>query len=111
MQTFQEISPSDAWCMMQEQQAVLVDIRDLPRFTHSHAKYAFHLTNQSYGEFQQKYDYDHPIIVSCYHGVSSRNVAAFLIEQGYDNVYSLTGGFEGWQRENLPIDHVQDIEE
>ena len=41
-------------------------------------------------------DFDSPIIVSCYHGVSSRNVATFLVEQGYENVFSVIGGFDGW---------------
>lgn len=104
MEQFSEITPQQAWKMMNEQQAVLVDIRDLPRFTYSHPQNAFHLTNQSYGEFQQRYDFDHPIIVSCYHGISSRNVAAFLVEQGYENVYSLIGGFDGWMRAELPIE-------
>lgn len=89
---------------MQNDAAVLVDIRDLPRFSYSRPQGAFHLTNQSYGQFQDEYDFEQPIIVSCYHGVSSRNVAQFLVEQGYEQVYSLKGGFEGWVRANLPID-------
>ena len=49
-------------------------------------------------------DFDSPIIVSCYHGVSSRNVATFLIEQGYENVFSVIGGFDGWVKAGLPIE-------
>ncbi|MDU8923409.1 thiosulfate sulfurtransferase GlpE [Pasteurellaceae bacterium LIM206] len=104
MEQFVEITAEQAWRMVQQDNAVILDVRDLPRFTYSHAKGAFHLTNQSYGRFQDSYDYDHPVIVSCYHGVSSRNVAAFLIEQGYENVYSIKGGFEAWQQANLPIE-------
>ncbi|MBN6710911.1 thiosulfate sulfurtransferase GlpE [Haemophilus haemoglobinophilus] len=105
MDTFKEISPEQAWEILNNKNAVLVDIRDLPRFSHSHPQGAFHLTNQSFGEFQQKYDYEQPIIVSCYHGVSSRNVAQFLVEQGYDEVYSLIGGFAGWVQADLPIEN------
>jgi len=39
-----------------------------------------------------------------YHGVSSKNVATFLVEQGYENVFSIIGGFDGWCRAELPID-------
>ena len=49
-------------------------------------------------------DFDSPIIVSCYHGVSSRNVANFLVEQGYENVFSVIGGFDGWVKAGLPIE-------
>ena len=38
------------------------------------------------------------------HGVSSRNVATFLVEQGYENVFSVIGGFDGWVKAGLPIE-------
>ncbi len=104
MAQFTDITPQQAWQMVLEEHAVLVDIRDYQRFTYSHPQGAFHLTNQSYAEFQQQVDYAQPIIVSCYHGVSSRNVAAFLIEQGYNKVYSLIGGFAGWTQAQLPVE-------
>lgn len=104
MEPFIEISPEQAWQMMQEENAALLDVRDAARFGYSRPQGAFHLTNQSYGAFQDKYDFDHPIIVSCYHGISSRNVATFLAEQGYERVYSVKGGFDGWMRSGLPIE-------
>ena len=45
--SFKEITPQQAWEMAQHG-AVLVDIRDDARFTLSHPKGAFHLTNQSF---------------------------------------------------------------
>lgn len=103
MDTFKEISPTQAWELLQKDNAVLVDIRDEQRFNYSHPQNAFHLTNQSYGEFLEKYDYEDPIFVLCYHGISSRNTAQFLVEQGFDEVYSVMGGFERWVKEGLPI--------
>ena len=35
---------------------------------------------------------------------SSRNVATFLVEQGYENVFSVIGGFDGWVKAGLPIE-------
>lgn len=104
MEQFVEITPEEAWQLLQQEEAVLVDIRDLPRFSYSRPQGAFHLTNQSYGQFQDEYDFDQPVIVSCYHGVSSRNVAQFLLEQGYEQVYSVKGGFDAWVRAELPIE-------
>ncbi len=103
-ETFTEITPQQAWDMMQNEGAVLVDIRDMMRFSHSRPQGAFHLTNQSYGKFLDEYDFDEPIIVSCYHGVSSRSTAQFLVEQGFERVYSVKGGFEGWVKSELPIE-------
>ena len=101
--SFKEISPEQAWEMVQNG-AMLADIRDSQRFTYSHAKGAFHLTNQSFLQFEEQVDFDSPIIVSCYHGVSSQNVATFLVEQGYENVFSVIGGFDGWVKAGLPIE-------
>ncbi|MFD0965727.1 thiosulfate sulfurtransferase GlpE [Seminibacterium arietis] len=105
MTSFSEITARQAWKMQIEKNAILVDIRDSTQFNLSHPKNAFHLTNQSYNTFQQQCDYDRPVIVVCYHGVSSLNTAAFLIEQGYERVYSLIGGFDSWVKNNLPTEN------
>ena len=101
--SFKEITPQQAWEMVQ-QGAVLADIRDDACFSHSHPKGAFHLTNQSFLQFEELVDFDSPIIASCYHGVSSKNVATFLVEQGYENVFSIIGGFDSWEKANLPVE-------
>ena len=101
--SFQEITPQQAWQMAQ-QGAVLADVRDAQHYTNAHPKGAFHLTNQTFLQFETLVDFDSPIILSCYHGVSSRNVATFLVEQGYENVFSVIGGFEGWIKAGLPVE-------
>lgn len=98
------ITPEQAWQMMNNG-AHLLDVRDELRFTQSHAKGAFHLTNQSYGQFQNNVDFDENVIVMCYHGISSLNVGAYLLAQGYDNIYSVIGGFEGWEKSGLPLEN------
>ena len=50
--SFKEISPEQAWEMVQNG-AMLADVRDPQRFTYSHAKGAFHLTNQSFLQFEE----------------------------------------------------------
>lgn len=102
--TFKEIDAQTAWQLVQERQAFLVDVRDIQRFAYSHPQAAFHLTNQSYDEFCQRCDFEDPIVVICYHGNSSRNVAQFLVEQGFDEVYSVRGGFDAWCKAELPIE-------
>ena len=60
--SFKEITPEQAWEMVQNG-AMLADVRDPQRFTYSHAKGAFHLTNQSFLQFEELVDFDSPIIV------------------------------------------------
>ena len=87
-----EITPQQAWEMLQhDDAAVLADVRDAQTFSYAHPKGAFNLTEATWPHFEALYDYDQPIILSCYHGISSRNVAAFLLRNGYEKVYSLQG--------------------
>ena len=48
---------------------------------------------QSYIE---KTDKETPLVVCCYHGNSSRGAAEYLSQQGFKQVYSMTGGFDAW---------------
>ncbi len=45
----------------------------------------------------------------CYHGISSQGAAQYLINQGFDAVYSVDGGFEAWHRQSLPTASGIDI--
>lgn len=84
MTGFIEITPQQAWEMLQnDEDAVLADVRDAQTFSYAHPKGAFNLTELSWPNFEASYNYDQPIILSCYHGISSRNVAAFLLRHGY----------------------------
>ncbi|MBU2894614.1 thiosulfate sulfurtransferase GlpE [Colwellia sp. D2M02] len=76
---------------------VVVDIRDATSFKNGRIESAIHLTNESLPEFLRTADFDMPVVVCCYHGISSQQAAQFLISQDFTEVYSLDGGFEQWQ--------------
>ena len=46
-ETFTEISPQQAWELIENEGATLADIRDGRRYAYSHPQDAFHLTNES----------------------------------------------------------------
>jgi len=39
---------------------------------------------------------DKPIVVICHHGMRSENVAYYLDEQGFTQIFNLTGGIHAW---------------
>ena len=39
---------------------------------------------------------DKPVVLHCHHGGRSGRATAFLMEQGYTNVFNLTGGIHAW---------------
>lgn len=104
MEQFEHISVEQAYALLQQPElnGVLVDIRDPQSFAQSHPDPAFHLTNDTIVQFMDQVDFEQPVIVMCYHGVSSQGAAQYLINQGYETVYSLDGGFEAWRRQAYP---------
>lgn len=96
MQTFRNISASDAHTLLAEPSTQLIDIRDEFAFNAGHIERAQRVDNDNVGAFMATADKTMPLIVCCYHGISSQNAAQFFIEQGFAEVYSLSGGFEGW---------------
>lgn len=102
MSSFKQIDVFNASKLIEERQAVLVDIRDFASFSASHAKSARHLTNDSIVSFMQETEFEHPVVVMCYHGVSSQGAAQYLVNQGYEEVYSVDGGYSAWSMAGLP---------
>ncbi|MUJ28245.1 thiosulfate sulfurtransferase GlpE [Aliivibrio fischeri] len=106
MDQFQHISVVDAQEKLQQQDlnVVLVDIRDPQSFIRGHVENAFHLTNDTIVELMNEVDFEQPVLVMCYHGHSSQGAAQYLVNQGYEEVYSVDGGFEGWHKAGLPVE-------
>tara|TARA_B110000503_G_C6855525_1_gene292641 strand:- start:154 stop:477 length:324 start_codon:yes stop_codon:yes gene_type:complete len=97
MSAFKHLSTDGLVTMMTEKPTQIVDIRDERSFEMGRIKGAQHLDNTSIQRFIEDGDLDAPLVVCCYHGNSSQSAAAFLSERGFDEVYSLDGGFTQWQ--------------
>ncbi len=98
MDHFQTINPEQAYQHWLDKTAVMVDIRDPQSFRAGHATGAFHLTNETVNHFLQETDFDQPVMVMCYHGHSSQGAAQYLINIGFEAVFSINGGFAAWQK-------------
>ncbi len=109
MSDFKRISIARAKQLIQDN-AVIADIRDEQSFAQGHMAKAFHLTNTSLGQFMREHDYAQPVVVVCYHGNSSQGAAQYLAEQGYEQVFSMDGGFESW-RSQEPYVTAEDSED
>lgn len=96
MSEFKRISISQAKELIAKGAAV-ADIRDEQSFSNGHMAGAFHLTNGTLNRFMQQTELSTPVVVVCYHGNSSQGAAQYLAQQGFDEVYSMDGGFESWR--------------
>ncbi|KAB0321532.1 thiosulfate sulfurtransferase GlpE [Vibrio diabolicus] len=103
MDQFKHIDVQGAQALLEQGDAKLVDIRDPQSFAVAHAEAAYHLTNDTIVAFMDEVEFEQPILVMCYHGISSQGAAQYLVNQGFEQVYSVDGGFEAWHRAELPI--------
>ena len=59
------------------------------------------------GEFSARHsavltNHDEPIVIHCHHGMRSAKAALFLRQKGYQKVWSMDRGIEGWSLEVDP---------
>lgn len=101
---YKQISCSEAHKLMKEKEVVVADVRDLDSYHCDHIDEAIHLSIPMLQSFCEQSDKDIPVIVYCYHGISSRSAAQHLVDHGFSEVYSLDGGYELWKAEQSAND-------
>ena len=94
---FKKIDIHSAISRMNEGEITIVDIRDKESFKLGHIHGAINLSNSNIDDFICNTRKDKSIIVCCYHGNSSQSAAEFLVKSGFNDVYSLDGGYEAWE--------------
>lgn len=93
-----QIQIHDAKAQLDLKQSLFIDIRDPGSYRAAHIPGAMHLHDGNVQEFLQSADKSQPVVVYCYHGNSSLGATAFLLENGFTDVTSMSGGFEAWRQ-------------
>ena len=97
MSSFKHINANTLQSMLSDGTLQIADIRDENSYRAGHIKGAINLDNSNLQNFIESSDLDAPLVVCCYHGNSSQSASAFLNTKGFEDVYSLDGGFEFWK--------------
>ena len=78
-------------------QAVFIDIRDPDAYAAAHVPGAIQINDTNVEAFIANTDKSMTHIIYCYHGITSQGGAAFFQEKGFEDVYSMEGGFCAWE--------------
>jgi len=97
MDTFTRISAQKAHEIIASQKVTIVDIRDANSFAQGHMHEAQAVNEDNIKSFLEAANKEIPLICYCYHGNSSQQAAAYFSNQGFNQVYSIDGGWEGWK--------------
>ena len=85
------------WLRDNPESVLIVDIRDSVSYSQGHIQGAVHVDNANIANYLESNDFKKPLVVCCYHGNSSKGAADYFFEQGFEETYSLDGGFEEWR--------------
>lgn len=96
------LSPNQVVELMNDDKAILIDIRDKEAFKNGHILNSIQANPEDFEQQKMTKYKDKSIILVCPRGIQSQSLAAKLREQGFDPLV-LGGGLEAWQSADLPL--------
>lgn len=96
---YKRVSISSGSNLIRERNPIIFDVRDAASYQAAHLPNAIYLSDQTLKSTIKKGARNRPILVYCYHGNASQDIAKLFCDFGFSDVYSLDGGFESWHRE------------
>lgn len=105
-QKYKIISNAEAITLMNDKEALVVDLRSLDEFQRGHIIGSINLIpadikSQNVGKIE--HHKEKPLIVVDVNGTLSNNSAESLAKQGFTQVYVLKDGLAAWAGANLPL--------
>ncbi|TVZ38763.1 rhodanese-related sulfurtransferase [Alteromonadaceae bacterium 2753L.S.0a.02] len=98
MNHFKRISVDEAdQILARSPEALLLDIRDENSFKESHHPRALLLTDANLRKILKSTDKNTPVLIYCYHGNSSQDIAKMFADFGFKECYSVDGGYAAWR--------------
>ena len=99
------IEPHQATTLINQEEALVVDVRPMADFSGGHIINALTIPINSLKNQLNRLDKHktNPIIVTCRSGTQSGTACKQLRKEGFEKVFNLKGGILAWQKENLPI--------
>ncbi|WP_347988230.1 rhodanese-like domain-containing protein [Methylomonas sp. AM2-LC] len=100
MKKFEVIAVSASKQLIAEQQPMILDCRDLKDYKAGHIDNAMHVHEQLRDSLLKKGDKHRPLLIYCYYGHASEHLAEMFGDFGFQQVYSLAGGYAEWKQHN-----------
>lgn len=99
-----QISPSAAVKLINQEDAVVIDLREPSEFERGHILDAVNVPYTRLGErIEELHPFkERPVILCCASGSSSARASADLRRAGFGRLFRLKGGIMSWHNDNLP---------
>ena len=97
MSDFKRVSVAEASQLIIDKSPLIVDVRDENAYRAGALPDAIHVTMSSFRIFRRNSNQDRPVLIYCYHGNASQDMAQMFVDFGFNEVYSMDGGYEAWR--------------
>lgn len=98
-----ELSPAAAIQLINDEDAVVVDLRDAEAFRSGHIIHAMRASLDDFSTPRMEKYKTRPILLVCVRGVQSQSAATRLRTLGYTQLMVLAGGITAWNAASLPV--------
>ncbi len=99
------VTPAAAVALMNNEDSVVIDVRELHEFSEGHIENAQHIPLGKIEErlYELEAHKSAPVIVTCQSGTRAPQACGKLTKAGFAQVYELQGGMVAWEEQKLPI--------
>ena len=100
-----QVNPFEAIRQLNDQNAVMLDVREAKEFNDGHLKDAVHIPLSDFkSRLQELNKYkEKTVIAYCRSGSRSYGACKTLKKAGFESVSNLQGGIMAWQNQNMPV--------
>ena len=101
----QRISPAGATRLINDQDALVLDVRSDGEFSEGHVVNAMNIPLASLAERTDKLEKyrKKPILPICANGSQATSAAKTLRQKGFEQMFAVTGGIAAWRDASLPL--------
>lgn len=97
------LTPAKATHLINREDALVVDVRDLNTFREGHIVNAKHIAFVDFDREIEKLKRTQPIILVDMRGEKLAGLIARMKKNGFEKVYAIKYGMEGWKTAELPV--------
>jgi rhodanese-related sulfurtransferase len=99
------VTPAAAVALMNTEDSIVIDVRELHEFSEGHIENAHHIPLGKIEErlYELEAHKNAPVIVTCQSGTRAPQACGKLTKAGFGQVYELQGGMVAWEEQKLPI--------
>jgi hydroxyacylglutathione hydrolase len=101
--TTAQISPQELQTKLELDQLQVLDVRREPEWDAGHIEGASWWPLDNFKVSPPEIDHDAPLAVHCKSGYRSMIASSLLERAGFKSILNVSGGFDAWQAENLPV--------